>query len=655
MRIEFSDGVNIHKVEVLGYGQQYVLTGTHPSGSLYSWEEGRELVNCGVEGLTRRDVLAFAKFMDALRQEIDTRGWVVKTQTQAHGAGNSVSFDVDRLEPLVAPELALAALNAIPNTPDTLPTRDDFVKICAAFKANLGKFAEDHREAFYDWATKHGWADREWVDGIWPTLTTVRTNPQHLFSVAHRFGFVADAVTDFDDEAPTVPEGMPLGPLPQKRKSGKGSNLDAVLRRLEEEPRWQGVFGYDEFRQCVMVLNHIPTADHRRPNEPFAPRPLQDEDAIRAKLWLQRAAGFSQAKDADVRQAIDLLARQNRFHPVRDYLGGLVWDGVERLSTWLKDHAGAVVGADVLHGDVYLEAVSRASLIGAVARVMDPGCQLDTVLVVEGEQGVGKSSLICELCPQGDWHSSSMPQLNTKDARLHLHGKWIIELAELAAMSRSEVEQTKAFITERHDAVRPPYGRETVSYPRQVAFFATTNAAEYIRDDTGGRRFLPVRMTKQLDVATFRQVRDQLWAEAVAARKAGEGWHLSGNALAAARAAQGGRTVSDSLDEPVLDAARCIAREQQGPVTVHAILEAMGVAVGQRATGLTGRVTGALRRAGWSDHQIRIGGPTKRIWWSAEFGEMPIESWREAACRTEQEKEWRASVARAAVEDTSCN
>ena len=183
LRLVFNDGVHEHAVELLGAGQQYVICGTHPSGVLYNWMEGRELVQVGVDGLTSHDATAFARFMDTLRQEIEARGWVVKSLTRAKAVSGGVEFNVSTMDPVIEAELVLAALNAIPNTDEVLPDRDGFISVLASFKAALGRTAEDHRAAFYEWADKYGFAPAEWVDPIWDSITSVRTAPEYLFQV----------------------------------------------------------------------------------------------------------------------------------------------------------------------------------------------------------------------------------------------------------------------------------------------------------------------------------------------------------------------------------------------------------------------------------------------------------------------------------------
>src|ERR1019366_3150309 len=215
-------------------------------------------------------------------------------------------------------------------------------------------------------------------------------------------------------------------------------------------------------------------------------------------------------------QAVQTVAREHPFHPVRDYLNSLKWDGVKRIDDWL----GPYLGADPSD---YVRGVGSKWLIGAVARIREPGCKNDTCLILEGEQGTLKSTALRTLTDP--WFTDDIAELGTKDSALQLRGVWLIELSELASMHPSEISRTKAFMSRNTDRFRPPFGRRPIEVPRECFFAGTVNQSAYLRDETGGRRFWPVKRGA-INIAELRRDRDQLWAEAVHQYGAGPSWWL---------------------------------------------------------------------------------------------------------------------------------
>lgn len=297
--------------------------------------------------------------------------------------------------------------------------------------------------------------------------------------------------------------------------------LTNVVEILTKHPDWKGVFAFDVFSYRPMMMKKMPGL-RGNPNK-FSPRPVKDADTTHVVMWIQRMY-FPRITKNIVQEAIDAAVAQNELHPVRDYLMSLPKvEGSNLLDSWLLDVFAPP--AETKESQTYLRAVGRAWMISAVARVMRPGCKADSVLVINGAQGIGKSRCLRALCGD-DWFSDNLPPMHTKDASAHVVGKWVIELAELANLRRSEVEHVKAFMSRSEEKFRPAYGRNEVEFPRQCVFAGTTNEAQYLKDPTGNRRFWPVTATKA-SVATIKAIRDTLWAEALAAYNAGEAWHLS--------------------------------------------------------------------------------------------------------------------------------
>ena len=212
-----------------------------------------------------------------------------------------------------------------------------------------------------------------------------------------------------------------------------------------------------------------------------------------------------------------LLPERCAMHPVRDYLTALVWDGISRLDSWLITYLDA-------EDTPLIRAIGSRWMISAVARIMQPGAKVDHMLILEGPQGGKKSSALKTLAG-AEWFTDELAEIGSKDAAQQMRGIWIIEIAELDAISRAEVSRIKAFLTRTTDRYRPPYERYVVEVPRQCVFAGSVNPETYLRDETGNRRFWPVRCGS-IDIDALRHDRDQLWAEAVARYRQGAIWWL---------------------------------------------------------------------------------------------------------------------------------
>jgi predicted P-loop ATPase len=293
------------------------------------------------------------------------------------------------------------------------------------------------------------------------------------------------------------------------------ANLANAALALRSAPELRETFSYDELAHQIIVDRELPLAAGAEPRATGSPpRAFSDADASQVQEWLQRA-GLPKIGREVVHQAIGLRAQERGFHPVREFLDALVWDGVARLDGWLARYMRA-------DPSPYASAIGSMFLIAAVARVFQPGAKADYVLVLEGEQGAGKSRACAIL--GGPWFSDSLPDVTRdKDAAQHLRGKWIVEISELSAIGRAEAEALKSFISRPVERYRPPYGRQEVVEPRQCVFIGTTNRSTYLGDDTGGRRFWPVRVG-QVDTAALAEDRDKLFAEALVAFRAGAQW-----------------------------------------------------------------------------------------------------------------------------------
>lgn len=367
-----------------------------------------------------------------------------------------------------------------------------------------------------------------------------------------------------------------------------------VLVAMRQAPELAGLTRFNEF-SLEVEFTHAPPWRVVQPGDVW-----KEIDDTQCKEWLQ-AQGLKVRGFATVADCVAVAARASSFHPVREYLNALSWDGTPRLQIWLAEYLDAP-------GDpIYLNAVGRKFLISAVARVMRPGCQVDHVLTLEAPQGAGKTSAARILAVRPDWFAGDLPEIHGKDARLQLLGRWVVEVAELKAMRSSEIEAQKSFITQTHDTFRPPYGRRTAQFPRQSVFVATTNESEYLRDRTGNRRWWPVKCG-QVDIDALLRDRDQLWAEAVREFRAGCAWHLTAEETALAREQQQERVHVSELE---LDVQNYTATVVGDRLTVREVLT-LGLrldpdkpAYTDTARKLGPAVAEALEHCGWQKDRRR--------------------------------------------------
>ena len=294
------------------------------------------------------------------------------------------------------------------------------------------------------------------------------------------------------------------------RTGGKNSKPLPVLANALIGVRavWPDAIAYDEMQCAPMLMQPL------QGENDLTPRPLTDIDVGIMQDRLQHLGLKRVGKDT-VHQAVDLRASECSFHPVRKYLDGLAWDGTPRMAKLFTKYFGA-------EPRPYTEAIGRMFLVSMVARIYRAGCKADHMVVIEGPQGTLKSTACAVLAK--DWFSDNLPDVNEgKDVAQHLRGKWLIEVSEMHAMTRAESTLLKAFISRQMERYRPSYGRKEVIEPRQCIFIGTTNRDTYLRDETGGRRYWPIKAGR-IDIDALIRDRDQLFAEAVAAFRGGAAW-----------------------------------------------------------------------------------------------------------------------------------
>lgn len=393
-------------------------------------------------------------------------------------------------------------------------------KLCNAFDlVRLHKFGEEDGEAKPD--------------------TPVAQLPsfKSMCGFAASLGPVARLVTaeryqkaqeEFSAMPAAIPGGQPepadldwMGQLKCYPRTGMPlSTIDNVLIILGHDPRLHGRFWHDAFANRPVVGEPMPgdtvTAY-------LKPRAWADEDDSGMRHYLEKTYGITGKEK--IMDAMAVYAVAHKVHRLKDYLEGLSWDGVPRLDTLLTDYLGA-------EDSLYVRAATRKTLAAAVARAMTPGVKSDSMLILSGAQGIGKSTFFRLLGKE--WYSDSLSTFEGKDAAELVQGYWIIEAGELAGMNKSEMNTVKQFLSKTEDVYREPYGRRTKPFPRSCIIVGTTNDKGFLKDKTGNRRFWPVDLGRRAPVkGVFTQLADevdQIWAEAVIRWQCGEKLYLEGEA-----------------------------------------------------------------------------------------------------------------------------
>jgi predicted P-loop ATPase len=385
---------------------------------------------------------------------------------------------------------------------------------------------------------------------------------------------------------------------------GNEANVALILRR---DPAFSTSLRFNEFT-CEAECSTLPW----RQNEEW--RAWTDVDDIELAIWAQERG--VPAKPATCAGAVQVAASKHPHHPVREYLDGLRWDGTKRLDTWLSIYLGVRFekedGSDeeaaaARAKNTYLREIGRSFLISAVARIYEPGCKVDHALIIEGEEGIGKSGAVKVLAVREEWFTDEIGEIGSKDCAQGLRGKWLAEFSDLNELKRAEIERTKSFISRTTDRYRPSYGRRSQDFKRQCAFAGTTNHDAYLQGETGNRRFWPAKASK-IDFAALKRDLHELWAEAVAAYRRGEMWWLGTGTEKVARQEQAERRHVDVWEERVLS----YAARQAGRFTAADVLQhELHIWPEHQDRGKEMRVSGILKANGW----VRKRAPTgARVW-----------------------------------------
>lgn len=387
-------------------------------------------------------------------------------------------------------------------------------------------------------------------------------------------------------------------------------SLYNVVQILDSHPEWQGVIAYDAFAGRVVKRRPAP---HGGGTGEWA-----DIDDIRATLWLSTVYRV-EPKPQVMMAAVQAVAEQHAYHEVRDYLNGLKWDGYPRIEkdAWLHMFCGA-------EPTEYTRLVGMKWLISAVARVLrDAETKADNVLVLEGPQGIGKSTALRIMFHP--WFTDSPIRLGDKEAAMIIRGRWGIELGELDAFNKAESTTAKNFFSQSEDRYRSPWGKRPQDVRRACVFAGTTNESLWLKDQTGNRRYWPVAI-KYVDRDDLKEQRDQLWAEAVELFRRGVPWHVLEDEQPLFDEEQEKRLIRDAYEERIerwLERHRNEDPANNSRVTMSSILGgALGLDAGKWTRQEQTRVGQVLTRIKtWKRHRVRVG---ERLEWVYEYQGLPI-------------------------------
>jgi predicted P-loop ATPase len=402
-----------------------------------------------------------------------------------------------------------------------------------------------------------------------------------------------------------------------------GRSVHNVLRALGHAPEWRDVLAFDSFAHRVVIQREIP----RPPGSsdapsPRLPRPLDDNDVTAGLDWFH-AHGMVQLKAGTLYSAMLLHAREHSFHPVLDFFDAVMaGEAPKEQPSKINDHRidPELPALDPLSLLLTLgfgaqdtplnRAIARASVISMVRRVRQPGCQQDHMPVLIGGQGLRKSSGLRALVGP-DWFSDHLPNLRSKDARIQLQGRVLIEWSEMGALRGQSFETIKAFITARVDRFRPPYGRAAIDIERTVTFAGTSNAGDFLDDATGGRRFWPVDCAS-VDCEWISANRRLVWRLACEAEAAGEAhWITDSDLQDEVRERQADAQKPDPWQERVMRSAIDGMAIDSGFLST-----VLQIPVEKQDNGHVQRVANILRRNGWVRRRERRGGERGRRWYS---------------------------------------
>jgi putative DNA primase/helicase len=311
--------------------------------------------------------------------------------------------------------------------------------------------------------------------------------------------------------------------------------------------------------------------------------------------------------EPDIIRATEQVASQNAFHPVRNYLNSLTWDQKDYIPDLAECLEVAYQDSD---HQALVQRMLLKFLVSCVARAFEPGCKVDTILVLKGDQGCRKSTFLRKLAVMDDWFSDQQIDIDHKDSQETIQGKWIMEFGEFYSLKKKEADSIKAFLSRQVDDFRKAYGRGNQQYPRQVVFTGSTNNDEFLTDNVN-RRFWVVSVGK-IDTDRFEKVRAQLWAQAVAAYKQGETHYLNEQDQELMNQYVNDYRNQDVWTDQVIE---WIAQAHPSYIIISDMLtQCFNIPREKQRMKDSYRLAGILRNLGWSKSNHRINGELRKVW-----------------------------------------
>lgn len=479
-------------VEILGEGKYFVIyPSAHISGGLYTWALGQSPDDLPIADAPSWVVEAASAKVRPAREEGTARETVLGEAFHLAGMLGV---------PLVDGSIAVRCPWAEEHSDNRGRGEDSSTIILPPAGGSLfGGFKCLHSHC----------AQRKWTDVMQAlppsaTVSARRKYPLRAVEIDELPPLPAYASMS-DDEMQSATDAVRIKLSYKNTKGGVKLQNDIVnaVTILTYDPRWRNLLRFDQFAQKIIFTRAPHWHADDAPTKPFDH--FSDAALNCLDTWMRRNYGL-EIEPSKILQAVVIVAGRDGFNPLQDWLNRLEWDGKERLDEWTTTYLGA-------ESTDYTRIAGRKWMISAVARGLSPGCKADHVLVLEGDQGRGKSTALGVLAGEA-WFTDTPIDIGNKDAYLSIQGKWIVELGELTSLKRADIDRAKAFFSSPVDRFRSPYGRTTDDYPRMCVFAGTVNPDEYLTDPTGNRRYWPVKCGV-IDLQSLKEDREQLWAEAV--------------------------------------------------------------------------------------------------------------------------------------------